>query len=115
MLIAVMILMSIVAAAGLYYYMKGGDYAYVYVDGVLKGEYALDEDIEVFVKGYKDDGNTLVIRDGSAYFTEASCPDKLCINQGRISRVGQELVCLPNRIIIKIGGKDDGEYDAVTQ
>ena len=78
-------------------------------------EYALDEDIEVFVKGYKDDGNTLVIRDGSAYFTEASCPDKLCINQGRISRVGQELVCLPNRIIIKIGGKDDGEYDAVTQ
>lgn len=32
----------------------------------------------------------------------AQCPDEDCIRQGWISRPGQIIVCLPNRMVIKI-------------
>ncbi|WP_422444549.1 NusG domain II-containing protein [Thermoanaerobacterium sp. DL9XJH110] len=32
----------------------------------------------------------------------ADCPDKDCVRQGWISRPGQMLVCLPNRMVVKI-------------
>ncbi|NLZ54362.1 MAG: NusG domain II-containing protein, partial [Thermoanaerobacteraceae bacterium] len=32
----------------------------------------------------------------------AQCPDKDCMRQGFISRPGQMIVCLPNRMVIKI-------------
>ena len=32
----------------------------------------------------------------------ADCPDLDCVRQGWISRPGQMIVCLPNRIVIKI-------------
>ena len=41
--------------------------------------------------------------------SDADCPDKDCVNQGWISRPGQMIVCLPNRLVIKI------ESDKLTQ
>ena len=35
---------------------------------------------------------------------EASCPDHLCIRQGKISREGEMIVCLPNRMIAEVKG-----------
>jgi hypothetical protein len=32
----------------------------------------------------------------------ADCPDKLCIRQGIVSRSGERIVCLPNRVSITI-------------
>ncbi|MBT9175725.1 MAG: hypothetical protein DDT20_00025 [Firmicutes bacterium] len=32
----------------------------------------------------------------------ADCPDKVCIGMGRKSRPGEVIVCLPNRVIIRI-------------
>ena len=45
---------------------------------------------------------------------EASCSDKLCIKQGRIDNPGQSIVCLPNKLVIKILGDDDSPVDDVT-
>ena len=36
---------------------------------------------------------------------EADCPDKLDVLQGAITRPGQVIVCLPNRMIIEIRGE----------
>lgn len=30
------------------------------------------------------------------------CPDKICIKQGFIKRLGESIVCLPNRVIISL-------------
>ena len=55
-----------------------------------------------------------MIRDGKADVTEADCPDKLCVLQGKISRSGQTIICLPNKTMVTIkGGKS--EYDGVAQ
>ncbi|MCX7846336.1 MAG: NusG domain II-containing protein [Dictyoglomaceae bacterium] len=33
------------------------------------------------------------------------CPDKLCIKQGWIKKVGETIVCLPNRVVLRFEGK----------
>ncbi len=61
-----------------------------------------------------DGHNKVVIADGEVWMEEADCPDKLCISQGKISRSGQTIICLPNKVMVTIkGGKS--EYDGVAQ
>ena len=49
--------------------------------------------------------NILVIEDNYAWIVEADCPDKLCIKKGKISNVGESIICLPHRLIITIEGE----------
>ena len=44
---------------------------------------------------------------------QACCPGGDCRHTGLISRIGQQIVCLPNRTVITLQG-DGSEYDAVT-
>lgn len=61
-----------------------------------------------------DGHNKVVIADGEVWMEEADCPDKLCISQGKISKPGQTIICLPNKVMVTIkGGKS--EYDGVAQ
>lgn len=53
-------------------------------------------------------GESLIGVDGEfIYMIESACPDKVCIHMGRISRAGQVVVCLPNRVVIRITGEPD--------
>jgi len=76
------------------------------VDGQVVKELDLSQNIEFVIEGYQGGTNTLIIQDGAAYVTDASCPDKICIHQGKISHSGEMIVCLPNRMIAKIVGDD---------
>ena len=67
----------------------------------------LYKDTEIVIESYKGGTNTLVIEDGYAYITDATCPDKVCIYQGKINRPGEIIVCLPNMMIAKIVGEDE--------
>lgn len=83
----------------------------VKVNGVLRGEYDLSEDRELDINGT----NHLVIKNGKADVTDAKCPDKICVKQKPISKNGESIVCLPNKIIITVvEGKED-ELDAVVK
>ncbi|MGB9856637.1 MAG: NusG domain II-containing protein [Dictyoglomaceae bacterium] len=33
------------------------------------------------------------------------CPDKLCIKQGWINKIGESIVCLPNRVVLRLEGE----------
>lgn len=58
------------------------------------------------------------IENGEVSFACSDCPDKLCVEQGKISRAGQSIVCLPGRFSVFIEssegeeGKEEG-LDAV--
>ena len=82
-----------------------GSTAVVSVDGRVVAEYSLSRDGEYSLNGGT---NTLVIKNGKAYITYASCPDGLCINQGKISMTGERIVCLPNKVMVEIVGEGDG-------
>ena len=71
-------------------------------------KYPLSKNARYELEGSHLGKNTLIIEDGKAYISEANCPDKQCVKQGKIERTGEMLVCLPNRIVVKI---EDGEND----
>lgn len=50
--------------------------------------------------------NILVIKDNEAWLTEANCPDKLCVKQGKISKVNQCITCLPNKLTVTVEGEN---------
>lgn len=92
---------------------KGG-IAVVTVDGTVYGQYPLDKETEE--KIVKPDGsyNVLVIRDGKADVTDASCPDKICVDQKAADRNGESIVCLPNKVVIAIEQGEESDLDTVT-
>lgn len=49
-----------------------------------------------------------------AHVVDVVCPDKLCQKTGKIERVGQSIVCLPNKVVVLIDGKAESEVDQVT-
>ena len=46
--------------------------------------------------------NTVVIKDGIVYMSDATCKNQVCVNTGKISKKGESIVCLPNKVIVEI-------------
>lgn len=99
-----------------YYYLGHGDkgaIAVVTVDGEVYGEYQLDEDQVVEIKKDGKVTNTLTIADHKADMTDADCPDLLCVHQKAISKDGETIVCLPNKVVITVKSNEKSDMDAV--
>lgn len=92
--------------AGRFYTPRETQYAEVSVDGTLLCRLDLGKNQEQELEGYQGGTNHLVIKDGKAWISEASCPDKLCVHQGAVSRENELIVCLPNRVTVRITGKE---------
>ncbi|MCQ1531541.1 NusG domain II-containing protein [Lutispora saccharofermentans] len=50
-----------------------------------------------------------------AYVSDVVCPDKICQKTGVIDRVGQSIVCLPNKVQVFIEGNEKADVDGVSQ
>ena len=81
-------------------------------NGRETARYALSEDRTVRIEGAAG-YNLLVIENGEAWIMEADCPNRLCVQTGRIRYGGQSIVCLPHRLAVRITGGASG-LDAVT-
>jgi len=57
--------------------------------------------------------NVVEITNSGVQVVEASCPDKLDVHSGRITKSGQMIVCLPNRLTVKLDEKNS-KVDKVT-
>ncbi len=58
--------------------------------------------------------NVVKISGGEVSVTEASCKNQVCVKHGSITHVGETIVCLPNRLVVRITDPEGGGYDAVT-
>lgn len=96
---------------------KDGSYAVIKVDGKVIKTLALNSgETTIEVNGYQGGVNKVVINDGKVSMTEADCPDELCVKTGKISRVGETIVCLPHRVVVEIkGSPDDDSIDSVVK
>ena len=88
---------------------KAGTEVVVYVNTQETARYPLDQDATHVIEGVSGGTNTLVIKNGTACITDADCPDKLCVNEGTISKKNESIVCLPHKIVITIEGTSDTE------
>lgn len=107
-LVAVLLVIGLSVLLITFLTREDGAMAVVYVDTVKVAEYPLSVDGVYYLN---DGTNTLVIEDGEAYMRDATCPDKYsgngCVNTGRISYVGESIICLPNKIIVEIVGEGE--------
>ncbi|KXB67644.1 hypothetical protein HMPREF3181_00244 [Parvimonas sp. KA00067] len=57
--------------------------------------------------------NILEVDKDGVRVIEASCPDKLDVKFGKISKVGQAIICMPNRLVIQIKSRQNNDLDVV--
>lgn len=83
---------------------KGGKLR-ISVDNQLYGEYVLTEDQMIAI----DDTNQCQIKNGEVSMLYAKCPDQVCVHSATISKNGQTIICMPNKVVLEIvdGGVDD--------
>lgn len=94
--------------------MPQGGEVVVEINGEKAYSFALDEDRIFSVPG--PCGDTVVeIKNKRTRVREAHCPNRLCEKQGWTSK--GVIVCLPNRIVVSVGGKSanpEKDVDAIT-
>ncbi len=90
-----------------------GDLVVVKVNGEIYGKYSLTKDRIITVNR---DGHTnkITIKGGKVQVSKSNCKNQVCVKQGSISSTHQSIVCIPNRVVVSIEGKD-GEYDVISQ
>ena len=88
--------------------------ARIYRNQELIREVRLDVDTEFLVEGqYR---NHITVRDGKIAVTESDCPGTDCVHSGWIQTAGRSIVCLPNRMEIRLEGAEEAdEVDAVVR
>lgn len=48
------------------------------------------------------EGNTVEIKNGSVEVVYADCKNQICVEHKPISKKGESIVCLPNKVIVEI-------------
>ena len=107
------ILLVLCAASAVFAFRSGaeGDRVVVTVRGEIYGTYPLSEDREIVVVN-GGHINKITIKDGLVQMSEASSHNQICVKQGVISRGGETIVCLPNRVVVRIES-EGGDVDVV--
>ena len=115
-ILILIIVLIIGISLGINYFVntKKGEKIEIYVDNKLYKTYNIDDEDEIKIKS-KEGYNIVKIHDGGAEITKASCPDKVCIHQGFITKSNQNIVCLPNKVHIKIVSNDNNEEDIISK
>ncbi len=91
---------------------KQGGTVLIEQNGSLVKELPLDRETTVEVEGPL--GTTVVrVEGGKARIVSSPCPKKLCVHMGSISKAGEMVVCVPNRVVVRVSGQK--KVDAVTR
>ena len=116
----ILVAVLLVAALALFFGLRSrqardtgtGAQAVVTVDGKEIGRYPLKKNGTFPLNGGT---NILVVENGEAWVSEANCPDKVCMGMGKISRNGEFIACLPNRLLVVVeGAAEDSPVDGMT-
>ena len=72
---------------------------------IMELDLSVDKEIELYEL---ENGKTLeyrmiiIVKDNKIWVEENECPNHDCIKEGKKSKVGDVIICLPNKIIIRI-------------
>ncbi len=126
-LLIILVACGLAATAAIAMSHSDGDTVVIQSDGKLYATFSLFENrtIDIPAPGSKSSGdknhpytkyNTVVIQDGKVSVTEATCKNQVCVHHSDISLSGESIVCLPNKLLVRIegGSEKGGGYDSVT-
>ena len=75
-------------------------YAEIYLDGQLVKTVPLSENQTFLIEGQYT--SQITVADGAIAFTASDCPGQDCVHSGHIHTTGRSLVCLPNRVEVRV-------------
>ncbi|MPQ42999.1 NusG domain II-containing protein [Clostridium tarantellae] len=86
-------------------------FAIITIDGNVNKKILLSEHIgkDEFVIESEYGINKILLKENEIAILQASCQDSVCINQGYISKPGENIICLPNKLMIEIRGNKEEE------
>ena len=117
-LIAALLVVALLTAGGMRIWQmnntKDSANVVVTIDGEVYGTYPLSEDRTERIELPDGSYNILVISDGYADVTEASCPDQICVKHNHIRYSKESIVCLPNKVVVTVEGGEENEIDGST-
>lgn len=73
----------------------------------IEGYYSLDDDQIINI----DNENKIQIKNHEVFMIKATCPDHLCIKQGKINKKGATIVCLPHHLVVEVIEGNEGKED----
>lgn len=80
----------------------------VYQNGSLIRQFTLEENTVFQIDGPYH--NVITIRNGRAAITASDCPGEDCVHSGWIDAPGRSIVCLPNRVELRIRAAQDVDF-----
>lgn len=115
--IALFFVILIVGLAISWFSLSGsssGDKVVVTVAGEPFGVYDLhkDQTVDVTQNGHT---NHITIKDGTVAMAYSDCANQVCVETGAVSETKDSIVCLPNKVIVEITGKNaGGDVDVIS-
>lgn len=111
----VVIALIVVITAGVFFFRlfsfgEGRSVEITTENGVIR--HSLNED-NIFEINSRGITLSVVINDKKVYVETSDCPNRNCINMGKISEKGQSIACVPAGVYIKIVGEGESGYDYV--
>ncbi len=79
-----------------------GNVAEIRVNNEVVQTLDLNRNTRITLQGKNNITLVIVVDNGSVYVESSECPDKICVNKGRISKEYETIVCLPAKTIIEI-------------
>lgn len=83
-------------------------------DGEPYGTYSLNEDREITVTG-NGFHNVIRIENGTVRMESSDCHNQVCVEHAPISRSGESIICLPHKLVVRIEGGKEAQYDAIVR
>ena len=80
-------------------------HAQIYLNGRLHKTVLLDQDTTFAVTDQYT--NKITVKNGAIAFVDSDCPGQDCVHSGSIRTTGRSLVCLPNRVEIRVIARTD--------
>lgn len=96
-IIIISVLLATAASFALFLPIKGGKTVTVKEDNKTVYSGSLYENKTVGLSG-----NTVEIKNGKVRVISAECKNQICVNHKAISKKGESIICLPNKVLIEV-------------
>lgn len=112
-LFCVLAIISIVAIFIMSVKESPGKTAKIFSDNKLVRTVSLGNNDEFKIENENSKGyNIIRVKDGKISVIESDCKNQICVNHGEIDNNLLPIVCVPNRLVIRVESDEESSIDA---
>ena len=112
LILSVLIIIGVWISFSFFKNQGKGEKIVIYLDNKVYKEIPIDATEDITIK--TDAGfNKIKIHDKGVEVVDASCPDKVCVKTGFIDKANKNIVCIPNKVSIKIISNEKNDIDTI--